>query len=71
MPILDEQGILALEYIYNYFYARIDKYTENIINLFNIKEDDLKFEEIISFPQVYKNSILCDRVSGLILVKKH
>ena len=68
--LLSDQGVLALNYIYNYFYVNCGKYKENIINLSNIRKNDLSGESIIKFPQVYNNRLENERESGLLIINK-
>lgn len=68
--LLNDNGVLALNYIFNYFYLTSGKYKDYIINYSSIKKEDLTKEEIITFSSVYNNNILEDRESGLLMLKK-
>lgn len=68
--LLKDNGLLALNYIFNYFYCTSGKYKEYIINNSSITKDDLTKEEIITFQSVFGNNIKEDREAGLITLKK-
>ena len=71
MPLLKNDGMIALNYIYNYFYINYNRYSENIINCTNFTKNDLTVESIIKFPHVLRNKVDRRCEAGLLLVKKY
>ena len=71
LPLLNNDGLLALHYIYNYFYKHGNRYKEILINSSSIHKDNLTNENIITFEHVYNNQIDKNIDAGLMLVKKH
>lgn len=68
--LLKDNGLVALNYIFNYFYCTSGKYKEYVINNSSIRKEDLIKEEIITFQSVYGNNIVEDREAGLMTLKK-
>lgn len=67
--LLKQDGIIALNYIYNYFNALECEYKKNIINFSNITHNDLTKEKIITFQNVFVNKIIHNSEAALLLVK--
>ena len=68
-PLLKQDGIIALNYIYNYFNAALCKYKKIIINFSNITNNDLTNELLITFQNVFVNKIIHNSEAALLLVK--
>ena len=68
-PLLNQDGIIALDYIFNYFNALDCEYKKNIINFSNITREDLTKEKIITFQNVFVNKIIHNSEAALLLVK--
>ena len=69
ISLLKQDGIIALNYIYNYFNALECEYKKNIINFSNITHNDLTKEKIITFQNVFVNKIIHNSEAALLLVK--
>ena len=67
--LLKQDGIVALNYIFNYFNAAKCEYKKNIINFSNITHNDLTTEKIITFQNVFINKIIHNSEAALLLVK--
>ena len=70
-PLLNNDGILALHYIYNYYYKFGNRYKDILINSSCIRSFNLTNENIITFEHVYKNQLEKNIDAGLMYIKKH
>ncbi len=69
-PLLKENGIIALDYIYNYFNALECEYKKNIINFSDITHNDLTTEKIITFQNVFVNKIIHNSEAAILIKHK-
>ena len=71
LPLLNNNGTLALHYIYFYFYKSFNRYKDVLISSSSIRKSNLTNEQIITFEHVYNNKIDNNINAGLMLIKKH